>query len=124
MTPGEENQGNGELEGAEAPNLPEPMEKAASASELLSAQDRDIEFILDIPVTITVELGRTSMLIKDLLQLGQGSVVELSKMAGEPMEILVNDQLVARGEVVVSNDRFGVRLIDIVSPQERIEGLT
>jgi flagellar motor switch protein FliN/FliY len=84
---------------------------------------RDMDFLLDIPLEITVELGRTNMLIKDLLQLGQGSVVELEKIAGEPMEILVNGKLVARGEVVVVNEKFGIRLTDIISPTERIRQL-
>jgi flagellar motor switch protein FliN/FliY len=84
---------------------------------------RDIEFLLDIPLVVTVELGRTRMLINDLLQLGQGSVIELDKLAGEPMEILVNDKLVARGEVVVLNEKFGIRLTDIISPTERLKQL-
>lgn len=84
---------------------------------------RDIDFLLDVPLEVTVELGRARMLIKDLLQLGQGSVVELEKLAGEPMEILVNNRLIARGEVVVVNEKFGVRLTDIVSPVERIRQL-
>lgn len=84
---------------------------------------QDINFLLDIPLEVTVELGRTRMLIKDLLQLGQGSVVELDKIAGEPMEILVNSKLVARGEVVVVNEKFGIRLTDIISPTERIRQL-
>jgi len=84
---------------------------------------RDIDFLLDIPLEITVELGRTRMLIRDLLQLGHGSVVELEKIAGEPMEILVNSKLIARGEVVVVNEKFGVRLTDIMSPVERIRQL-
>lgn len=88
-----------------------------------AASSRDMDFLLDIPLEVTVELGRTRMLIKDLLQLGQGSVVELEKIAGEPMEILVNNKLVARGEVVVVNDKFGVRLTDIISPTERIRQL-
>ena len=88
-----------------------------------SSPKRDIDFLIDIPLTITVELGRTRMLIKDLLQLGQGSVVELEKLAGEPMEILVNNKLVARGEVVVVNEKCGVRLTDILSPTERIKQL-
>lgn len=91
--------------------------------EKKEAGSKDIDFLLDIPLEITVELGRTKMLIKDLLQLGQGSVVELEKIAGEPMEILVNSRLVARGEVVVVNEKFGVRLTDIVSPAERIRQL-
>ena len=71
--------------------------------------------ILDVPLKVTVELGRTKMLVNDLLQLGQGSVIELDKIAGEPMEILINDKLVAMGEVVVVNEKFGVRLTDVVS---------
>lgn len=84
---------------------------------------RDIDFLLDIPVEITVQLGRARMLIKELLQLGQGSVVELEKLAGEPMEILANNRLIARGEVVVVNEKFGVRLTDIMSPSERLTQL-
>jgi flagellar motor switch protein FliN/FliY len=82
-----------------------------------------LDFLLDIPLQITVELGRTRMLIKDLLQLSQGSVVELEKLAGEPMDILISNKLVARGEVVVVNEKFGVRLTDIISPAERIRQL-
>ena len=85
---------------------------------------RGLDFILDIPLQITVELGRAQMLINDLLQLGQGSVVELSKLAGEPMEVLVNQKLIARGEVVVVNEKFGIRLTDIISPLERVEQLS
>ena len=87
------------------------------------ANVRDIDFLLDIPLEITVELGRTKMLIKDLLQLGQSSVVELEKLAGEPMEIFVNNKLIAKGDVVVVNEKFGVRLTDIMSPAERIRQL-
>lgn len=85
--------------------------------------ERDIEFLLDIPVEITVQLGKSKMMIKELLQLGQGSVVELEKLAGEPMEILANSRLIARGEVVVVNEKFGVRLTDIISPSERLTQL-
>lgn len=84
---------------------------------------QNLDFILDIPLKVTVELGRTEVLIKDLLQLGQGSVLELDKLAGEPLEILVNGKLVAKGEVVVVNEKFGIRLTDIISPIERIETL-
>lgn len=80
----------------------------------------DLDFILDIPLTITAELGRSRMLIGELLQLGQGSVVELTKDAGEPVDVYVNQRLIARGEVVVVNEKFGIRLTDIVSPAERI----
>jgi flagellar motor switch protein FliN/FliY len=83
----------------------------------------DLDFILDIPLSLTVELGRNRMLISELLQLGQGSIIELSKLAGEPMDIFINQRLIARGEVVVINEKFGVRLTDIVSPAERINKL-
>ena len=83
----------------------------------------DLNFILDIPLTMTVELGRCRLLISEMLQLGQGSVIELMKLAGEPMEIFVNQKLIARGEVVVVNEKFGVRLTDIVSPAERVSRL-
>jgi flagellar motor switch protein FliN len=83
----------------------------------------DIDFILDIPVQLTVELGRTKIAIKNLLQLGQGSVVELDGLAGEPMDVLVNGCLIAQGEVVVVNDKFGIRLTDIITPSERIRKL-
>jgi len=83
----------------------------------------DIDFILDIPVQLTVELGRTKIAIKNLLQLAQGSVVELDGLAGEPMDVLVNGCLIAQGEVVVVNDKFGIRLTDIITPAERIRKL-
>jgi len=83
----------------------------------------ELDFILDIPLNLTVELGRCRMLISELLQLGQGSVVELAKLAGEPMDVFVNNRLIARGEVVVVNEKFGVRLTDIVSPAERANKL-
>jgi flagellar motor switch protein FliN len=82
---------------------------------------KNLDFILDIPLQVTVELGRTKLLVKDILQLNQGAVVELTKLAGEPLDIFVNSKLVARGEAVVINDKFGVRLVDIVSPNERVE---
>ncbi|MFQ5779655.1 MAG: flagellar motor switch protein FliN, partial [Nitrospiria bacterium] len=83
----------------------------------------NLDFILDVPLRISVQLGNAKMLIRDLLQLGQGSVVELEKLAGEPMDVFIGDKLVARGEVVVVNEKFGVRLTDIVSPVERIKQL-
>jgi flagellar motor switch protein FliN/FliY len=86
-------------------------------------QSPNLDFILDIPLEISVELGRTKIPISDLLQLGQGSVIELAKLTGEPLDILVNQRLVARGEVVVINDKFGVRLTDIISPAERVKQL-
>jgi flagellar motor switch protein FliN/FliY len=84
---------------------------------------KDLDFLLDIPLEISVELGRTKILVNDLLQLGQGSVIELSKLAGEPLEILINQKLIARGEAVVVNEKFGVRITDIISPMERVKQL-
>lgn len=86
-------------------------------------KNRNLGMILDIPLRVTVELGRTKMPVNELLNLGQGSVIELSKLAGEPMEVLVNDKLIARGEAVVVNEKFGVRLTDIISTKERVEQL-
>ena len=83
----------------------------------------NLDFILEIPLKVSAELGRSKMLVGDLLQLGQGSVIELDKMAGEPMDIYVNSRLIARGEVIVANEKFGVRLTDVISPAERINNL-
>jgi len=88
------------------------------------AQTRnDIDLVLDIPVQLTVELGRTKLPIRNLLQLAQGSVVELDGLAGEPMDVLVNGCLIAQGEVVVVNEKFGIRLTDVITPSERIKRL-
>jgi flagellar motor switch protein FliN/FliY len=84
---------------------------------------RRLELLLDVPLELSVELGRTRMSIQELLALGPGSVIELDKVAGEPLDILINDRLVARGEAVVVNDKFGIRITDIVSPAERIARL-
>lgn len=84
---------------------------------------RDINFILDIPLEMTVVIGKTRILIQELLQLGQGSVIALDKLAGEPMEVFVNGRLIGRGEVVVVNEKFGIRLTDIISPSERVSQL-
>jgi flagellar motor switch protein FliN/FliY len=90
-------------------------------SKPVSPEQKSLEFILDIPLQLTVELGRTKLLVKDVLELNQGSVVELGKLAGEPLDVFVNSKLVARGEAVVVNEKFGIRLVDIVSPNERVE---
>jgi flagellar motor switch protein FliN/FliY len=87
------------------------------------SQKSNMDFILDVPLEISVELGRTTLIINDLLKLGQGSVVELSKIAGETLEVLANQRLIARGEVVVINEKYGIRLTEIISPMERIERL-
>jgi flagellar motor switch protein FliN/FliY len=88
-----------------------------------SGMMNELDMILDIPVQITVELGRTKITIKNLLQLAHGSVVELDAMAGEPMDVMVNGTLIAQGEVVVVNDKFGIRLTDIITPSERMRKL-
>ena len=94
------------------------------ASVPRAPQNNDINMVLDIPVQLSVELGRTKVPIKYILQLGQGSVVELDALAGEPMDVLVNGYLIAQGEVVVVNDKFGIRLTDIVTPSERLKRLS
>ena len=119
-------------EKGEADNVGEPGEAGEEGEEGDEGEETDtptgekksLDLILDIPLTVTVELGRNKMLINDLLQLGQGSVIELKKLVGEPLEVLVNQKLVARGETVVVNEKFGVRLTDIVSPMERVKSLT
>ena len=86
-------------------------------------KDVDLDMVMDLPVTISMEIGRTKISIRNLLQLSQGSVVELDRLAGEPMDVLVNDTLIAHGEVVVVNDKFGIRLTDVISAAERIKKL-
>ena len=106
-----------------AKQIEQPQVFKEFASSKKTSTHNDIDFILDIPVQLTVELGRTKIAIKNLLQLAQGSVVELDGLAGEPMDVLVNGCLIAQGEVVVVNDKFGIRLTDIISPAERIKKL-
>lgn len=102
---------------------PEQQAVAEAGGGDAGKDGKNLGLILDIPLRVTVELGRTKMVVSELLNLGQGSVIELNKLAGEPMEVLVNDKLVARGEAVVVNEKFGVRLTDIISPSERVEQL-
>ena len=102
---------------------PAPIFQKLAPAGSANAQ-HDIDMVLDIPVQLTVELGRTRIPIKHILQLAQGSVVELETMAGEPMDVLVNGYLIAQGEVVVVNDKFGIRLTDIVTPSERMRRLS
>ena len=110
-------------ETADAGANPASAGEASAGSARAQSTVQSLDFILDIPLKVSVELGRTRLPIRDILQLSQGSVVELSKFAGEPLEVLVNDRLIARGEVVVVNEKFGIRLTDIISPVERIEQL-
>lgn len=110
-------------------HVPSPSAQPASASfppldgGSAAPAPKNIDFILDIPMQVTVQVGSTKMIIRELLQLGQGSVIELEKLAGEPMEVLVNNKLVARGEVVVVNEKFGIRLTDVISAAERVQQL-
>lgn len=109
--------------GAEEPG-PAGAAPDAGQSGQVERGKGNLDLLLDIPLEITAELGRAKMIINDLLQLGQGSVIELNKLAGEPLEILINQKLIARGEVVVVNEKFGIRLTDVISPLERIKQLT
>ena len=112
---GSDSANSDELKQVEAPSL--------QVSSSAQSGDVNMEVILDIPVTIAMEIGRTKLSIRNLLQLNQGSVVELDRMAGEPMDVLVNGTLVAHGEVVVVNEKFGIRLTDVISPADRIKNL-
>ncbi|MCO5978416.1 flagellar motor switch protein FliN [Ideonella oryzae] len=122
-----ESKGGGEV-ASEVSAAPEQVAPAAftnfTPSTAGAGAGNDINMILDIPVQLTVELGRTRIPIKNILQLAQGSVVELDALAGEPMDVLVNGFLIAQGEVVVVNDKFGIRLTDIVTPSERMRRLS
>ena len=118
-----EDEGTGEVAGETAVEEQEGDTNEEEGGKADEVKEANLDLILDIPLSVTVELGRSKMLINDLLQLGQGSVVELTKLVGEPLEVLVNDKLVARGEVVVVNEKFGVRLTDIVTPMERVKSL-
>ena len=109
------NDGQGGVLAGEAPK---PFSSMPSGGG--DVPSHDINMVLDIPVQLSVELGRTKVPIKHILQLGQGSVVELDALAGEPMDVLVNGYLIAQGEVVVVNDKFGIRLTDVVTPSERL----
>ena len=120
----EENQDTESVEGAGVVDGETAVEEKDETAIKRDGKAASLDLILDIPLTVTCELGRSRMLINDLLQLGQGSVIELTKLVGEPLEVLINEKLVARGEVVVVNEKFGVRLTDIVTPMERVQSLT
>ena len=115
-----------EQAGAEAAGQavePASLDELGDASPAQGDEEANLDLILDIPVTISMEIGRTRISIRNLLQLNQGSVVELDRLAGEPMDVLVNGTLVAHGEVVVVNEKFGIRLTDVISPAERVKKL-
>ena len=99
------------------------LEELIDDAPVTTAEGQDLEVILDIPVSISMEVGRTAITIRNLLQLNQGSVIELDRLAGEPLDVLVNGTLVAHGEVVVVNEKFGIRMTDVISPAERIKKL-
>ena len=100
----------------------ENEQQLASAGQQ-GADGRGIDLLLDIPLQVSVEVGRSKILVRDLLQMQEGTLIELDKLAGEPLDLYVNNRLIARGEAVVVNDKFGLRLTDVVSPSERIENL-
>ncbi|GLZ85933.1 flagellar motor switch protein FliN [Metapseudomonas resinovorans] len=114
-------------QGSSAPSSPRaPMEEFGSvpkASGPVTLDGPNLDVILDIPVSISMEVGNTDITIRNLLQLNQGSVIELDRLAGEPLDVLVNGTLIAHGEVVVVNEKFGIRLTDVISPSERIKKL-
>jgi len=101
----------------------ESFESGPAAADMPNGVSPDLDVILDIPVTISMEVGNTSIPIRNLLQLNQGSVIELDRLAGEPLDVLINGTLIAHGEVVMVNEKFGIRLTDVVSPSERIKRL-
>ena len=121
------------LERGRAPESPPPQEAVERASfqdlqpeaaaAAAAAGEKNLDVILDVPVTIAMEIGRAAISIRNLLQLNQGSVVELDRLAGEPLDVMINGTLIAHGEVVVVNERFGIRLTDVVSPAERVKRL-
>lgn len=112
-------------EGLESAQFKEFEGQVDQNSELsdVAQEDLKLDIILDVPVTVSMEIGRTQVNIRNLLQLNQGSVIELDRFAGEPMDVLVNGTLIAHGEVVVVNDKFGIRLTDVISPSERVKKL-
>ncbi len=110
------------FDSAEFPEFDEKDKKGAGPVQI-NGEELKLDVILDVPVTISMEIGRTRINIRNLLQLNQGSVVELDRFAGEPMDVLVNGTLIAHGEVVVVNDKFGIRLTDVISPSERVKKL-
>ncbi len=112
-----------ESQGAEEDVQPAELDEFTEDAPISSEEKRKLDTILDIPVTISMEVGRSQISIRNLLQLNQGSVVELDRVAGEPLDVLVNGTLIAHGEVVVVNDKFGIRLTDVISQIERIKKL-
>lgn len=108
---------------AEATDASRPTESNQPKLQVHPGGEGNLDFILDIPLRLSVELGRSKILVQDLIKLHKGSVIELSKLAGEPLEVLVNDKILARGEVIVVNEKFGIRLTEVVSHAQRIRNL-
>mgnify|MGYP000571270352 CR=1 FL=1 len=119
----EEQGGDAEQIAAAQFNELEEQGETESVKADVSPDDIKLDLILDVPVTVSMEIGRTQVNIRNLLQLNQGSVIELDRFAGEPMDVLVNGTLIAHGEVVVVNDKFGIRLTDVISPSDRVKKL-
>jgi flagellar motor switch protein FliN/FliY len=117
-----EQQKSEKLESAQFNELEQQSDVSLAKTDI-SPEDLKLDVILDVPVTISMEIGRTRINIRNLLQLNQGSVIELDRFAGEPMDVFVNGTLIAHGEVVVVNDKFGIRLTDVISPTERVKKL-
>lgn len=120
------NQDDGDFEASSQAAEPAAFEDFSDDEhklDTLGESDRNLDLILDVPVTVSMEVGRTQVPIRTLLQLSQGSVVELDRLAGEPLDVLVNGTLIAHGEVVVVNEKFGIRLTDVISPAERVRKL-
>jgi len=118
-TENEENEAGGE----ESENQDSQTQENGEEPQDHEQGEMDLDFILDIPLELSVELGKTKMLVNDLLQLGQGSIIELNKLAGESLEVYINHKLIAKGEVVVVNEKFGVRLTDVITPIDRVKSL-
>jgi len=112
------------VDALEAAGLSELVDSSQLPEDLGDGENVDLDMILDIPVTISMEIGRTTISIRNLLKLNQGSVVELDRLAGEPLDVLVNGTLIAHGEVVVVNEKFGIRLTDVITAMERVKKLT
>ena len=117
-----ENEENG-ADAEDAGNQDSAAQDSGEESQDQEQGEMDLDFILDIPLELSVDLGKTKMLVNDLLQLGQGSIIELNKLAGESLEVYINHKLIARGEVVVVNEKFGVRLTDVITPIDRVKSL-
>ncbi len=107
----------------DTPTLPEDQDTSQHSAPLSSQRQRGLEFLYDVSLQISVEVGRSKILLKDLLKMGEGYVIELDKLAGEPLDLYVNSKLIAKGEAVMVGDKFGIRLTEVVSPSDRIEQL-